>query len=131
MRGIYMSCPGYQHWKPVNTLSHKVLKSLLLFQKSPWGFCSKSQHQICCNAFEPHHLLQHMVVNHILMLIIDEQNSMCQDKTCCNDLATKKNQDKGLDFCTCQKKITNEKTLKPNPVVIPLVTALQRISKFS
>jgi hypothetical protein len=46
-------------------------------------------------------------------------------------LQQKKTQDKGLDFCTCQKKITNEKTLNPNPVVIPLVTALQRISKFS
>jgi hypothetical protein len=78
MGGIYVSCPGYQHWKPVNTLSHKVLKSVLLFEKSPWGFCSEP-HQICCNAFELHHLLQHMVVNHILILIIDEQNSVRQD----------------------------------------------------
>ncbi len=102
MRGIYMSCPGYQHWKPVNTLSHKVLKSLLLFQKSPWGFCSKSQHQICCNAFEPHHLLQHMVVNH--MLIIDEQNSMLQDKTCCNDLAKKKKSGQGMGLLHMPKE---------------------------
>jgi hypothetical protein len=31
-----------------------------------------------------------MVVNNILVLIIDEWNSVCQDNTCYNDIATKK-----------------------------------------
>jgi hypothetical protein len=45
-----------------------------------------------------------MVVNHILMLIIDEQNSMCQDKTCCNDLATKKKSGQGIGLLHMPKE---------------------------
>jgi hypothetical protein len=43
-----------------------------------------------------------MVVNH--MLIIDEQNSMLQDKTCCNDLAKKKKSGQGMGLLHMPKE---------------------------
>jgi len=56
MGGIYMSCPGYQHWKPVNKLSHKVLSPFFSFKRA-LEILLKTATSNCCNVFEPHHLL--------------------------------------------------------------------------
>jgi len=91
----------------LETCEHTLPQSLKVpssLSKELLGFCSEPQHQICCMRLNLTTCFQHMVVNHILILIIDEQNSVCQDNTCCNDLATKKNSGQGIGLLHMPKE---------------------------